>query len=137
MMKLLRFFIPLYVLLLSGQGLLHAHTQDSNSALCIENYSGTDITPDFGYLINDISIINTTPDFSKNYKFVVNDNEIEEDETISLKKSLEINNYFASQYLTQVSGYIYTYTKNSLPNGKLFFYAPSCQKYIIFRVIRL
>jgi len=138
-MKLLfRFLIPLYILLLSGHTQVLAHTHKDDITTRLENCETSTNLTGVGYLLStDDSIIYPTPDIKKYYKVVLNDNEIEEDETISLKKSTEINNYFATQFYTQTPGYISTYRKNSLPDCKHFFYAPSCGKYIIFRVIRL
>lgn len=139
MMKLLfRFLIPFYILLLSGDTQVLAHVHADDTTVRLENCETSTHLSDVGYLLStDDSIIYPTPDIRKYYKIVLNDNEIEEDETISLKKSSEINNYFATQFYTQAPGHIYTYTKNSLPYCKHFFYTPSCGKYIIFRVIRL
>jgi len=139
MMKLLfRFLIPVFILLLSGhtQVLAHAHAEDTMVQL--ENCETLTNLSDVGYLLStDDSIIYPTPDIRKYYKVVLNDNEIEEDETISLKKSLEINNYFASHFYTQTPGYTASSLKNRLPLSKHYFYTSSCQKFIIFRVIRL
>lgn len=139
MMKLLfRFLIPVFVLLLSGHTQILAHTHGDNTAAHLENCETSTNLSDVGYLLStDDSIIYPTPDVRKYYKVVLNDNEIEEDETISLKKSLEINNYFASHFYTQTPGYTSASLKNRLPLSKHFFYTSSCQKYIIFRVIRL
>lgn len=140
MMKLLfRFLIPLYILLLSGHTQVLAHTHEDAVTTCLENSeaSSTHLS-DVGYLLStDDSILYPTPDIRKYYKVVLNDNEIEEDETISLKKSIEINNYFASHFYTQTPGYTATSLKNRLPLSKHFFYTSSCQRFIIFRVIRL
>lgn len=139
MMKLLfKFLIPLYILLLSGHTQVLAHTHADAATTCLENCETSTNLTSVGYLLStDDSIIYPTPDIRKFYKVVLNDNEIEEDETISLKKSIEINNYFASQFYTQIPGYISTYIKSSLPDCKHFLCIPSCGKYIIFRVIRL
>jgi len=73
----------------------------------------------------------------QNDKIVVTDNEGDDEELVSYKKYLEINNYFTTALYAQTLGYSHRYVKESLPQSKPFSYFSSYRKYIVFRVIRL
>jgi len=141
-MKLLvRFFIALYIFLLSGHGQLHAASMYRN-CLCsskIYNLDGT-IHNGLTNSLQNIECLNYKTTLSKdkvNDKIDTSDNEEDDDELAGLKKLLDVNKYFITAYGGQASGFSHHDLKKSMPSCKLFTNFISQKWYILFRVIRI
>ena len=142
-MKLLfRFFISLYVFLLSGYGQLHAATtyKDCVCYSQIYNLDGTIHTSLTTTLQDTDCLIYKSALSQKDKvddKIENSDNEEDENELIGLKKFLDVNKYFITAFGGQASGYSHHDIKKSMPSCKLFSNFTSYKWYIIFRVIRI
>lgn len=141
---LTRFFLMLFVVLLGGQGVLNAHPYQGHNGYALDkNAESLALQFDFGFSQDyDASYFKSIPfrtqTEKQNEKFVVTDNEGDDEELVSYKKYLEINNYFTSALYAQTLGYSHRYVKESLPYySRPLSYFSSYRKYIVFRVIRL
>lgn len=141
---LTRFFLMLFVVLLGGQGVLNAHPYQVHNGYALEkNAESLALQFDFGFSQDyDASYFKSIPfrtqTEKQNEKFVVTDNEGDDEELVSYKKYLEINNYFTTALYAQTLGYSHRYVKESLPYySRPLSYFSSYRKYIVFRVIRL
>ncbi|MDV6167320.1 hypothetical protein R1T16_02720 [Flavobacterium sp. DG1-102-2] len=133
-----RFFLTLYIFLLSGYGNLHAHTQANMCPESVKNLEATEHISLVTLIDDNTHIVNCTPTIKENNKVVISDNEIEDDETSSSKKSLEINKCFTLLSFSHSARDIISYTNNGIPAiNKNISYFTSHRWYIIFRVIRL
>ncbi len=141
---LTRFFLMLFVVLLGGQGVLNAHPYQGHSGYALgKNAESLALQFDFGFSQDyDASYLKSIPfrtqTEKQNEKFIVTDNEGDDEELVSYKKYLEINNYFTTALYAQTLGYSHRYVKESLPYySRPLSYFSSYRKYIVFRVIRL
>ena len=142
MKLLIRFFIALYIFLLSGYAQLHA-TGMYKDCVCnshIYNLDGS-IHAGLSVSLQDADCLTYKTALSKkdkvDDKIDTSDNEEENDEQVSVKKLLDANKYFVIAFGGQTSGLFYQDIKKSLPSCKLFSNFTSYKRYIIFRVIRI
>ncbi|MDG3581252.1 MULTISPECIES: hypothetical protein [Galbibacter] len=140
MKLLLKFFISLCVILISGFGQLYAHSsQDAvaySSIRSLENFTHTN------YCVlqdaHDPNAVSFSPGLEKrDHKIEITESEVTEEELISFKKDSEIADYLTS--LWQLNAYKYAFLNNRKTTflDKQTSYLSSFRWYIVFRVIRI
>ena len=135
---LIRFFLSLCIILLSGYSQLYAHTyQDgirhsSIKALLKSEHAG------IGKLQNTQALPHKfSSSVTENLKLSVAEIEEEDDELVSFKKLLEHSNYFTAVFYALVFGCLGLFLLKRLPAGKHALYFSSFKLYLLFRVIRI
>lgn len=136
---LIKFLVSL-IILLSGGGQLNAHTEKDtapySSIKSLQEAEHVDLGLE--YLKKEYTLKSGVPVTEKQGdKIHATDNEIEEDETSSYKKNLEISKFFTTDSYSQTHEYFCHYTKRRLAIRKRFFYFSSYKWYIIFGVFRI
>ena len=135
---LIRFFLSLCIILLSGYSQLYAHTyQDgirhsSIKALLKSEHAG------IGKLQNTQALPHKfSSSVTENLKLSVAEIEEEDDEFISFKKLLEHSNYFTAVFYALVFGCLGLFLSKRLSSDKHSFKFPTCKLFLLFRVIRI
>lgn len=137
---LIRFFLLISVVLI-GYGKLYPNAYHSNLVHSSEKISIQN--SEYASLVNfqsdDITTIKSPSahELKSNEDLHATDNEVEEDESFSLKKYLEASNFFTAVLYAQILGFFFLFTKKRLSPDGLFSYFSSCRKFIVFRVIRI
>lgn len=138
---LIRFFLLISVLLIGGYGKLYPHAYQNS--ISHSSVKSTIQKAEYDYFGNfqsdDITTIKSpsSHELKSNEDLHATDNEVEEDETFSFKKYLELSNFFTTVLYAQLLGFFFLLTKKSLLINRHFSYFSSCRKYIVFRVIRI
>lgn len=133
--KLMKYFLPLSIVLFLGYNLVYANTKEGcslnslNDGICLTNF------------IQDSSTNNFTSSFEvkkEAFKICTSDNEeLEEDELKPLKKEVKSIPYFSSNLYAQKRGSLwYNTTKRVFLHKHLEFFS-SNKWYILFRVFRI
>lgn len=139
-----KFYIGLFLVLLSGYGKAYAHTDMSNYSL-IEN---ADITTHVGFAAANQNCADTfykavlKQTFRQLDKIDPTDNEEEEDELsqykVYSKKFSPAVNYAATAWYKPIAGIADTRTeKTTLPQREVLLHIPSGRWYIFFGVFRI
>ncbi|WP_159799417.1 hypothetical protein [Flavobacterium sp. MK4S-17] len=143
MKKLLKFFLPLYILLLSGLSTLHAHAIQDCITFCITQNAGSvksnipshlQNTADAG--LKSSGIISAT--LEQNSRLVLKHHEIEEFELTSSVKKLDLNSYYTSPFNNWLLPvHLCRYDKDCFNFAKQLITFPTCRRYVLFRVFRI
>lgn len=139
---LIKFFPLLLILLLGGQGTLYANAygNDVDNFLLnkIESHESVDLEETqngWDFIIKHVVLSDVE---EEDFEIcAIDDSESEEEKLISIKKSLEISNYYTSSFYTQTLEYFCHHIKKRLSLHRQFLSFTSSSKYITLRVIRL
>ena len=135
-----KFFLTLYIVLLSGMGQVYAHSFEKNT---FSAPSKNRLTTGFNSLDNvmqDNSLVIKRHSSGKenNLIFEETDKEEEEDEHDTNEKHLEGGNYFIALFDNAIIGsYSDDFDNLGLYSNEQITYTASCGKYIVLRVIRI
>jgi hypothetical protein len=135
MIKLLKYLLPLCILLLSGY--LYCHEGTIHTPIRISSVKNSN------YFIGENSqnsIIEPalTTEKRETKQNPITDIEEKENEVISFKKDLSFNTNIAALFYTQIAEYFFQYTQIQLFFFKHFSYYPSSKSlYLIFEVMRI
>ena len=134
MKPLIRFFLSLSFLLLSGYSHLQACQSLVGSTLIkvFKSHEHVSLSPLQKKLEFSVKSIRSR----SNDKIETQDTEDEDDEQASLKKHLELRGNLTGLLHTKTPGYLCRPTKQRLPFSAHFPYS-SYNRYIVFRVIRI
>lgn len=137
---LIRFFLSLCILLLSGYSQLYAHTYQD----CICHSSKKILlSPEhasFGAVQNNQTLLLKSASSiteNENSKLVATAFECEDEESISFKKFLENSNYFTTVFHALVFGFFCLFLKKRLLSSKHSIYFSSYKWYLLFCVFRI
>ena len=135
---LIRFFLSLCVILLSGYSQLYAHTYEDGIRHTSIKVLLKSEHASFGKVQNNQALPHKfSSSVTESRKLSVAEIEEEDDEFISFKKLLEQSNYFAAVFYALVFGCLGLFLSQRLPSGKHALYFPSCKLFLLFRVIRI
>lgn len=139
----LQFFLPLFIILLSGSNTLFAETYEG----CIpctsfkllqeadDNYFGDILCSD------DLDIKSAAFDYNdyqkEEIKIDLTDSEVEEENLYASVKDYHVDNFTVAGFYTLSAAYNLNYTNKYLSHSWHLFYAPSLRRYLMFRVFRI
>jgi len=136
-----RFFIWLFIFLLSGYSNLSAHQESIGHLTNNTEKTITGLSAVHTVLQPTLKSVSSPVTIKRNDKTELPDNEEEEDELSSHKilslKKLPGLNYYSSAFYTYTPLYISSRVKKNLPVCRPFFNSCSQRLHIIFRVIRI
>ncbi|MEH0157507.1 hypothetical protein V6R21_25600 [Limibacter armeniacum] len=139
MKTLLRIFISLCIILLSGLSQLYANTDQDRSALSEVKVLDSSYQTNLGKVQSDIALhIKATQSGKKKApnKGHLLDIEEEENESSHSKKNLEYNKDLHTAFYIH-SGLFSYYTEKFTPYKRHFSYFPTYSRYLKFRVLRI
>ena len=140
----IKYFVTLFMFLLSAHGQLHAHARNE-----IATYSTANSLPGSENQTHSVpqkhhAVVNKSfSSFAASDKIDVTDSDDEDDKNtdstkiISLKKHLETANYFATLFGTQTPEYFTQCIKKRLFAFNHSYYFPASKRFIVLRVIRI
>jgi hypothetical protein len=130
---LINFFLSLCFFLLKGHGHLYADTDQDYLYRSLQQHSESTVQIKVFDISNHHPLISNAPASGKK-KEKIKATEVEEEESVSARKHLQISHYFclSSQQPTSKHSYL----KNPLPFCNHFSYSSS-DKFIVHRVIRV
>jgi len=135
---LVRFFITLYIFLAGFSQVDAREHKDHAGYSPIKNLIKSENAVCVNALFEESPVFTSTHSLqAENYKFKATDNEGEEDELSSSKKSLDLNTYFVTNFNAQAPVSFYHADKKCVPASEHFFHFSSYRRYIIYRVIRI
>lgn len=138
---LLRYFLPLCILLLSGYRPLSAHTVKESTFLSFLNKSIAEETATLcSTKVEHAVIVSTSSSGTANKsqkKLFIAENEIEEDKWISLKALLDSANYIAAILYAFIAGYLFRYLTKCFLTAKHLAHFSSYRWHIILQVFRI
>ncbi|PWV49091.1 hypothetical protein C7475_106337 [Chitinophaga sp. S165] len=130
---LINFFLSLCFFLLKGHGHLYADTDQDNLYKSLKLHSENRVQIKVFELPSLQPLISNAPSSGKK-KEKIKATEVEEEESFSARKHLQISHYFCLSPQEPPSNY--SYLKNPLPFCNHFSYSSS-DKFIVHRVIRV
>ena len=130
---LINFFLSLCFFLLKGHGHLYADTDENNLYRSLQLHSESTVQIRVFDIRNQQPLISNAPS-SGAKKEKIKATEVEEEESFSARKHLQISHYFCLSSQEPTSNY--SYLKNPLPFCNHFSYSSS-DKFIVHRVIRV
>lgn len=134
-----KYILPVLFILFSGYGQLYANSsQDNISSLTMNSermicfhFEKHQMTPDFFLKLNQ------SPEENSILKLRATDNEVEEEEVISAKKTIVVNNYFSSFYNILSASDFTSYIKKRVSFHTLLYHFSSCKIFVVYQVFRL
>ena len=137
----LRYFLSLSILLLSVYSNLYAYTnQDCICHSSQKTFVRSEHAARISSLHNSQALKLKSTLYgteAEHCKIVAAEIELEEDESVSLKKALEISDFFTAIFYAQALAYLLNYLKKVLAFCKHFAYTSSHRWYLLFRVFRI
>lgn len=130
---LINFFLSLCFFLFKGHGHLYADTDQDNLYRSLQQHSESTVQIKVFDTRNQHPLISNAPSSGKK-KEKIKATEVEEEESFSARKHLQISHYFCLSSQEPTSNY--SYLKNPLPFCNHFSYSSS-DKFIVHRVIRV
>ena len=136
---LIKIFLPLFILLLSGYSKAYATTYDD--CICISQPNISEVPEHIKLCtVKDtpaLTVKYTQTDLEELNDRIDSTDSENEDDDVSSKKLIDVNKYITSVFSLHNTEFIYQQLKKGLPQCKHFSFFSPCRRYIVFRVIRI